>query len=214
MLWATIYELHLTAVARRALKSKRTTKDEIVTDSSSGIGCTTYDLTGALPSKNGLPIDIDIQRGINNNNSDENLADSSINVQEIKLSIWSELLLSFSVISNFKAICDSGVGSDTIPSIHGLRAISMAWVILGHTCIIVFKYADNMEVRKDVEREFWFQTVSNATFSVDTFFFIRLVYLRCFEIVFEMNCFSLSFFSIFVPLIKSANSFIFFHFSN
>lgn len=180
MIWATIYELHLTAVARRALRIKHATKDEMATDSSSGIGCTTYDLTGALPNKNGLPIDIVIQRGINNNNSDENLDDSSINVQEIKLSIWSELLLSFSVISNFKAICDSGVGSDTIPSIHGLRAISMAWVILGHTCIIVFKYADNMEVRKDVEREFWFQTVSNATFSVDTFFFIRLVFFGVF----------------------------------
>lgn len=46
---------------------------------------------------------------------------------------------------------------------------------LGHTCIIVFKYADNMDLRKDVEKEFWFQTVSNATFSVDTFFFIRYV---------------------------------------
>ena len=43
----------------------------------------------------------------------------------------------------------------------------------GHTCIIVFKYADNMELRKVVEKEFWFQTISNGTYSVDTFFFIR-----------------------------------------
>lgn len=46
-------------------------------------------------------------------------------------------------------------------------------MFLGHTCIIVFKYADNMDLRKDVEKAFWFQAVSNATFSVDTFFFIR-----------------------------------------
>lgn len=45
--------------------------------------------------------------------------------------VWSELLLSFSIVTNFNAICDRSVGSDTIPSIHGLRAISMAWVILG-----------------------------------------------------------------------------------
>lgn len=82
------------------------------------------------------------------------------------------MLLSFSVVTNFKAICDSSVGSDTIPSIHGLRAVSMAWVILGHTCIIVFKYSDNMDLRKTVEKEFWFQTISNGAFSVDTFFFI------------------------------------------
>lgn len=134
MVWATIYELHLINVAKRALKSKRSTKDEAATDSSSGLDCTTYDLTSAVPSKNGLPIGIEMPRGVNNNNSEENLADGSINVEEIKLSVWSELLLSFSVISNFKAICDKSVGSDSIPSIHGLRAISMAWVILGRYC--------------------------------------------------------------------------------
>lgn len=48
----------------------------------------------------------------------------------------------------------------------------MAWIILGHTCIIAFKYSDNMELRKVVEKEFLFQTISNGAFSVDTFFFI------------------------------------------
>lgn len=128
---ATVYELYLTSRAKAALKNKRQNKDDMVTDSSSGIGCTTYDLTSAVPNKNDLPIGIVIPRGMNNNNSDENLAEGSINVEEIKLGIWSELLLSFSIVNNFKAICDRSVGSDTIPSIHGLRAISMAWVILG-----------------------------------------------------------------------------------
>lgn len=131
MATATLYELHLTARAKRALENKCRTKDDLATDSSSGIGCTTYDLTSSVPNKNDLPIGIVIPRGMNNNNSDENLAEGSINVEEIKLGVWSELLLSFSIITNFNAICDRSVGSDTIPSIHGLRAISMAWVILG-----------------------------------------------------------------------------------
>lgn len=131
MVIATTYDLYLDARAKRALRNKGSSKDDMVTDSSSGIGCTTYDLTGAVPNKNDLAIGIGIPRGMNNNNSDENLADGSINVQEIKLALWSELLLSFSVISNFRAICDRSVGNDTIPSIHGLRAFSMAWVILG-----------------------------------------------------------------------------------
>lgn len=128
---ATLYEIHLTARAKQALKNKCRTKEDLVTDSSSGIGCTTYDLTSSVPNKNDLAIGIVIPRGMNNNDSDENLAEGSINVEEIKLNVWSELLLSFSVITNFNAICDRSVGSDTIPSIHGLRAISMAWVILG-----------------------------------------------------------------------------------
>nr|CAD7262902.1 unnamed protein product [Timema shepardi] len=89
-----------------------------------------------------------------------------------QLSIWSEVVLSFSVRLNLKTICDQTVGEDTIPTIHGLRSISMAWVILGHTCIVAFKYSDNMEYRGLVEKEFLFQTISNGAFSVDTFFFI------------------------------------------
>ncbi|XP_033171238.1 uncharacterized protein LOC117148124 isoform X2 [Drosophila mauritiana] len=108
--------------------------------------------------------------GSNNSNSDEHL-EGHLHEPE-KLSIYSELLLSFSAITNFNAICDRNVGADTIPCIHGLRAFSMAWVILGHTCIVVFKYSDNMEMRKEVEQNFFFQAITNGPFSVDTFFFI------------------------------------------
>ncbi|KAH8332042.1 hypothetical protein KR067_010559, partial [Drosophila pandora] len=109
-------------------------------------------------------------RSGNNSNSDEHL-EGHLHEPE-KLSIYSELLLSFSAITNFNAICDRNVGADTIPCIHGLRAFSMAWVILGHTCIVVFKYSDNMEMRKEVEQNFFFQAITNGPFSVDTFFFI------------------------------------------
>lgn len=85
LIWSTLYELLLITRAKRALRNERRVKEDIVTDSSSGIGCTTYDLTSAVPNKNDLPIGIVIPRGMNNNNSDENLADS-INLEEIKLS--------------------------------------------------------------------------------------------------------------------------------
>lgn len=86
--------------------------------------------------------------------------------------VLEELLLSFSIPANMKIICDSSVGRDTISTIHGLRALSMGWVILGHTCIVVFKYSDNMEYRKVVEKQFLFQMVTSGAFSVDTFFFM------------------------------------------
>ncbi|XP_066244997.1 nose resistant to fluoxetine protein 6 isoform X3 [Euwallacea similis] len=86
--------------------------------------------------------------------------------------IFRELILSFSVRTNMKTICDKTVGSDTIPVLHGLKSISMAWVILGHTCIVAFKYSDNMDYRKVVQKELWFQTITNGAFSVDTFFFV------------------------------------------
>ncbi|XP_036139324.1 nose resistant to fluoxetine protein 6 isoform X1 [Monomorium pharaonis] len=109
-------------------------------------------------------------QSVNNNNSENDLQSST--KEEQNLSIFEELLLSFSVSANMKIICDRNVGRDTISTVHGLRAISMAWVILGHTCIIVFKYSDNMEYRKVVEKRFLFQTITNGAFSVDTFFFM------------------------------------------
>lgn len=102
--------------------------------------------------------------------TENNSVASEDNVQ--KTSLFEEIMLSFSVRRNMLTICDQSVGADTIPTIHGLRSLSMAWVILGHTCIVAFKYSDNMSYRHVVEKEFLFQTINNGAFSVDTFFFI------------------------------------------
>lgn len=47
----------------------------------------------------------------------------------------SEALLSFSVLLNLSKICCLDVGDDTLAPIHGLRFISMLWIILIHTCL-------------------------------------------------------------------------------
>ncbi|XP_037917287.1 nose resistant to fluoxetine protein 6-like [Hermetia illucens] len=167
----TIYDIILTRRYKKVLN--RSHNDSLAhSETSSGIGCTTYDLTDVVPHdlKKDLTVDIQLPHSINNNNSDEHLASEC--QDPARVGIVAEIILSFSAITNFNAICDRSVGSDTIPSIHGLRAISMAWVILGHTCIVVFKYSDNMELRKVVEKNFLFQAITNGAFSVDTFFFI------------------------------------------
>ncbi|GBP17333.1 Nose resistant to fluoxetine protein 6 [Eumeta japonica] len=108
---------------------------------------------------------------VNNNNSEEHLTgETSSTHEEIKLSVWSELLLSFSMKTNILQIFDQSVGSDTVPVVHGLRSLSMVWVIFGHTCIVAFKYADNTALRAMLEKSFLFQLVISAVYSVDTFF--------------------------------------------
>lgn len=62
-------------------------------------------------------------------------------IVNIAAGLVSQIILAFSVRRNVLTICDQSVGSDTIPTIHGLRSISMGWVILGHTCIVIFKYS-------------------------------------------------------------------------
>ncbi|KAF5270287.1 hypothetical protein FQA39_LY08398 [Lamprigera yunnana] len=120
----------------------------------------------------------------NNNNNSETQSSprtetpiDDVKYQEIKLDkqfalcLLRRLLLAFSIRINANNIFNQSVGSDTLSVIHGLKSISMGWVILGHTCLVAFKYSDNMEYRKVIQKEFMFQTVLNGTFSVDTFFF-------------------------------------------
>jgi len=177
----TLYEIYLTRRLKEALRQQ---DKEMMNNSetSSGIGCAASDYSDSMAhdslKKQSLK-DLNIVLNMQNNveppvetahHSDEHL-EGHLHEPE-KLSVYSELILSFSAITNFNAICDRNVGSDTIPCIHGLRAFSMAWVILGHTCIVIFKYSDNMEMRKEVEQNFFFQAITNGPFSVDTFFYI------------------------------------------
>ncbi|XP_075990168.1 uncharacterized protein LOC142985805 [Anticarsia gemmatalis] len=107
---------------------------------------------------------------INSNTSEERLTAETASTDELKLNIFSELLLSFSMKANVLQIFDQSVGSDTVAVVHGLRTMSMVWVIFGHTCIVVFKYADNTALRAVLEKSFWFQLIISAVYSVDTFF--------------------------------------------
>lgn len=182
----TLYELYLQQCLRALIRQQN--KELMSSETSSGIGCAISDCSDSMTNESikketlkDLSIVLNLTHNIVPTCVNENTADSNTTVehfesqhlqQKEKLTVCSELLLSFSVITNFNAIFDRTVGSDTLPSIHGLRAISMAWVILGHTCIVIFKYSDNMEMRKLVEKNFLFQAITNGPYSVDTFFFI------------------------------------------
>lgn len=86
------------------------------------------------------------------------------------------VLLAFSALNNGKKILQvNSISRDSIRCIHGLRFCSIIWIILVHTYLEVFSIADNKTLRIVTERSFMYQTISNATFSVDTFFFIRFI---------------------------------------
>ncbi|XP_032674888.1 nose resistant to fluoxetine protein 6-like isoform X1 [Odontomachus brunneus] len=85
---------------------------------------------------------------------------------------WSEALLSFSLLVNISKLCSLDVGTDTLAPIHGLRFYSMLWVILAHTCLITNEISENKTFRNMVEEDFFYQTIGNSIYSVDTFFFI------------------------------------------
>ncbi|XP_050663607.1 nose resistant to fluoxetine protein 6-like isoform X2 [Leptidea sinapis] len=161
LITATVYDMQ---IAKEVRARRRRVNNMAAAESGAGLDAITVSKGKSLYSVNN-------NIAINSNNSEESLtAETSSTDEEIKLSVWSELLLSFSMKANILQILDQSVGADTVPVVHGLRTLSMVWVIFGHTCIVVFKYADNTALRAILEKSFWFQLIISAVYSVDTFF--------------------------------------------
>ncbi|XP_012061974.1 PREDICTED: nose resistant to fluoxetine protein 6-like, partial [Atta cephalotes] len=99
--------------------------------------------------------------------------ENSIQRKNCNKGFWLKFLLAFSpIVNGSRIISTEPAAKDSLTCLHGLRVFSLGWVIMVHTYIQVFSIAENKTLRTVTERNFMFQTVSNATFSVDTFFFI------------------------------------------
>ncbi|XP_052758807.1 uncharacterized protein LOC113522871 [Galleria mellonella] len=169
LITATAYDLKLA----RDVRKRRRRAANMAAGEKGARGDLKLDLNGLddITVANGKSIYNNNNIAINSNHSEERLTgETSSTNEELKLSVWSDLLLSFSMKANILQIFDQSVGSDTVPVVHGLRSLSMVWVIFGHTCIVVFKYADNTALRAILEKSFLFQLVLSAVYSVDTFF--------------------------------------------
>ncbi|XP_065828414.1 nose resistant to fluoxetine protein 6-like [Oscarella lobularis] len=84
------------------------------------------------------------------------------------------LLNAFSLARNLPKLLDTQVQAKSIQCLHGIRTLSMFWVILGHSYVwfgYVFNVANPL-MTANFTKQFAFQGVSSAFLSVDTFFFI------------------------------------------
>ena len=84
-----------------------------------------------------------------------------------------DFIIAFSLYKVLSQILSTKQPPSAITSINGLRVMSMFWVILCHTHFWVFiSGIQNIVHIKDVISRFSFQAISNAFFSVDSFFFL------------------------------------------
>ena len=88
-------------------------------------------------------------------------------------------ILCFSLYTNIRKLFSvSSGGSDHLKCLNGIRAISMAWVILGHAYLQLMLNIDISKNRVDAiyawngHLGLGFELVMNALLSVDTFFFM------------------------------------------
>ncbi|CAK8686755.1 unnamed protein product [Clavelina lepadiformis] len=83
------------------------------------------------------------------------------------------ILTSFSIIKNTKKLLDTTQRPTDITCLHGMRFISMSWVILGHCLLTPLQYSNNPIFYANYYLTHGeLLAVSNGFFSVDTFFFL------------------------------------------
>ncbi|XP_071955724.1 nose resistant to fluoxetine protein 6-like [Antedon mediterranea] len=87
-------------------------------------------------------------------------------------SFFSQLLLCFSLLVNGRHILKTKQGEQSLGALNGIRVISLWWVILGHSYANPIYVVTNILTPFDAITRFTFQAIVNATFSVDSFFFL------------------------------------------
>ncbi|KAL4234257.1 hypothetical protein ACF0H5_005907 [Mactra antiquata] len=88
-----------------------------------------------------------------------------------KRGVLANILLAFSVYTNGCKLLGTNQGSGTLGAVNGIRFLSMAWVILGHTLYFAFNYGANtgsFGPKKMFQESF--MAILYATVSVDSFF--------------------------------------------
>ncbi|XP_025264528.1 nose resistant to fluoxetine protein 6-like [Camponotus floridanus] len=81
-----------------------------------------------------------------------------------------QILMCFSIYTNTKIILNTKLNADEIPVIHGLKFLSMSWIIIFHTIYFMSNYIDNKTSILKSTLNF-FGHVSVNTVSVETYFF-------------------------------------------
>jgi len=85
----------------------------------------------------------------------------------------SPVLKTFSASANCaKILAVTKINSGEISCFHGIRVMSMAWVILGHQFLFVFQQMSNTKHFLQLTQRWGFQIISSGVRSVDTFFFL------------------------------------------
>ncbi|GFO43629.1 nose resistant to fluoxetine protein 6-like [Plakobranchus ocellatus] len=87
------------------------------------------------------------------------------------LPLFVRILIAFSAWTNAGKLLNTNQPPGTLACVNGIRVISINWVVLGHTVILLTYVGDNIGAYSQKALKRWtFQVIINGTFSVDTFF--------------------------------------------
>ncbi|XP_030841635.1 nose resistant to fluoxetine protein 6 [Strongylocentrotus purpuratus] len=99
----------------------------------------------------------------------------SVNDKDLSAWTWRRCILCFSLTRSVNQITNTTSGKDDIQCLHGMRVISMFWIILGHSLSFQQKsgaLADVLWVYSFPAKWFTSQVIFNSYVALDTFFFL------------------------------------------
>ncbi|XP_011155266.1 nose resistant to fluoxetine protein 6-like isoform X2 [Harpegnathos saltator] len=120
----------------------------------------------ALPLK--IPDDYDASNSKDASENTSEMTDSFLR----KENNIEQMLMCFSVYTNTGIVFNTKLDANSLPVIHGLRFLSMVWVIMGHTIFYMIDYFDNKATAIRMSDSIASQVISNASLVVDTYFFL------------------------------------------
>ena len=111
----------------------------------------------------------DTDRLVVNNNAPTVPATS----QPSRQSLIVRMFLAFSALTNTEKLLSLNQPPGALTCLNGIRVLSMNWVMLCHTCLILFLGANNVGAYIPEAVSRWsFQMIVNGTLSVDSFFLL------------------------------------------
>lgn len=90
-------------------------------------------------------------------------------IKQYKRSLAEKWFNCFSLSNNFNGIMSMNTGSGSLASIHGVRALSMPWLVVGHIILYGQGSIANIESNLTYTELWYFQPLTTDFLGVDTF---------------------------------------------
>lgn len=97
----------------------------------------------------------------------------SVAIEERQQKLVVKILKCFSMRTNIQLLVNTNTSSDSVPAVHGLRLFGMLWVMMVHSVFYQSDFFKNPPYGFRLSETFFNQILSNSTYCVDTYLFLR-----------------------------------------
>ncbi|XP_014670481.1 PREDICTED: nose resistant to fluoxetine protein 6-like [Priapulus caudatus] len=98
------------------------------------------------------------------------MSNAQLTTNQAQMNLYSPLVDAFSLLSAGKHLLNTDQSEDDFSSLHGIRVLSMFWIILLHTHLYMITAMDNYFEAFKRSTSFLYQILTNGDVAVDTFF--------------------------------------------